>query len=79
MPASSLETVIPTKHGLSFPPGTNMICFLLPRVTGLTIGPENGNVRRADGVGREVGVGEHDLVAVSHLSQDLEEVGRDDG
>lgn len=36
-------------------------------------------MRRADGVGREVGVGEDDLVAVAHLGQDFEEIGGDDG
>lgn len=30
-------------------------------------------------MGREVGVCQHDLVAVTHLGEDLEEVGGDDG
>lgn len=30
-------------------------------------------------MGREVGVSQHDLVAVTHLGEDLEEVGGDDG
>jgi hypothetical protein len=40
-----------------------------------TISPHYGHIGRTDGMGWEVSISQNDLIAMPHLSEDLEEGG----